>query len=156
MIEAELNRQFTNERANAAAYEAVADSMRLIALDGAAHWFEVQAGEEEVHARMIAEYLVSVNAAPVYDALPAAPGVQSLGDALAATAALEFKTTAAIHTLYHEAVLQEDLRAAEFLPWFVTEQREEERAVRDLLQEYRRCEGNWAAVVLLDKKMGKR
>ena len=130
----ELNAHIANEYAASQQYVAIAvyyDQETLPQL--AAHFYR-QAVEERNHAMMLVQYLLDADLAVT---IPAVVGPQTeFGDAVAPVAlalAQEKQVTAQISRLASLAREENDLVGAQFLDWFLKEQREEVSSMSDLL-----------------------
>ena len=136
----ELNGHIANEYAASQQYVAIAvyyDQETLPQL--AAHFYR-QAVEERNHAHMIVQYLLDADL-PV--TVPAVPGPQTtFPDAVAPVKLAleqEKQVTAQISRLAGLAREENDLVGAQFLDWFLKEQREEVSSMSDLLAIERRA-----------------
>jgi ferritin len=130
----DLNAHVANEYAASQQYVAIAvyyDRETLPAL--AAHFYR-QAVEERNHAHMIVQYLLDADL-PV--SIPAVAEPQnSFSDAVAPVKLAleqEKQVTAQISRLAALAREEEDLVGAQFLDWFLKEQREEVASMSELL-----------------------
>jgi ferritin len=130
----DLNAHVANEYAASQQYVAIAvyyDQETLPAL--AAHFYR-QAVEERNHAHMIVQYLLDADL-PV--SIPAVAEPQnSFSDAVAPVKLAleqEKQVTAQISRLAALAREEEDLVGAQFLDWFLKEQREEVASMSELL-----------------------
>jgi ferritin len=129
-----LNEQVANEFGASQQYVAIAvyyDTETLPQL--AAHFYR-QAVEERNHAMMLVQYLLDADL-PVKVPAVAAPRTE-FGDAVSPVAlALEQERTVTdqISRLAALAREEEDLVGAQFLDWFLKEQREEVSSMSDLL-----------------------
>jgi len=129
-----LNEQVANEFGASQQYVAIAvyyDTETLPQL--AAHFYR-QAVEERNHAMMLVQYLLDADL-PVKIPAVAAPRTE-FGDAVSPVAlALEQERTVTdqISRLAALAREEEDLVGAQFLDWFLKEQREEVSSMSDLL-----------------------
>jgi bacterioferritin B len=130
-----LNQQVAKEFAASQQYAAIAvyyDSETLPQL--AAHFYR-QALEERNHAMMLVQYLLDADLPAV---IPAVDGPQTdFADAVAPVAlALEQEKTVTeqISDLAKLAREEDELVGAQFLDWFLKEQREEVSSMSDLLK----------------------
>jgi ferritin len=135
-----LNNHIANEFAASQQYIAIAawyDDQTLPQL--AAHFYR-QAVEERNHAMMIVQYLLDA------DAKVTIPGVDAprleFGDYLEPVQLAldqEREVTRLITELAHLAREEGDLVGEQFLAWFLTEQREEEASMADLVRTVERA-----------------
>lgn len=126
----------TFERQNCAAYDALSARADAINWPGLAKWLAKAAGEEREHAAKIAGYLVDKNATPEYAALDSASAPQSDDHADFFKAALvrETLTDETIKEIYQMACEQGEYDAAQFMLWFLEEQRRSIRTITDYLK----------------------
>jgi bacterioferritin B len=130
-----LNQQVANEFAASQQYVAIAvyyDSETLPQLAG--HFYR-QALEERNHAMMLVQYLLDADLPAV---IPAVEGPQTdFADAVAPVALAlgqEKRVTEQISQLAKLARDEDELVGAQFLDWFLKEQREEVSSMSDLLK----------------------
>jgi bacterioferritin B len=130
-----LNQQVANEFAASQQYVAIAvyyDSETLPQL--AAHFYR-QALEERNHAMMLVQYLLDADLRAL---IPAVEGPQKdFPDAVAPVALAleqEKRVTEQISQLAKLAREEDELVGAQFLDWFLKEQREEVSSMTDLLK----------------------
>ena len=135
-----LNSHIANEFAASQQYVAIAawyDDQTLPQL--AAHFYR-QAVEERNHAMMIVQYLLDA------DATVTIPGVKapkvsfdSYLEPVQLALEQEREVTRMITDLAHLAREEGDLVGEQFLAWFLTEQREEEASMADLVRTVERA-----------------
>jgi ferritin len=130
----QLNAHIANEYAASQQYVAIAVYYDRETLPGLAAHFYRQAVEERNHAHMIVQYLLDADQ-PV--SIPAVEKPQTeFEDAVAPVAlalAQERQVTEQISRLAALARKEEELVGAQFLDWFLKEQREEVASMSDLL-----------------------
>ena len=124
---------------------------------GAANWFSVQFQEEQAHARILIDHVISrggkVTLAPI--AVVKTQWASLLGS-FKDTLAHERKVTAMIHNLCDMAAAEKDYAASNLLVWFVSEQVEEEENAQELIDALEKIDGNSAASYLFDKELAAR
>ena len=129
-----VNEQIANEFAASQQYVAIAVHYDAETLPQLASHFYRQAVEERNHAMMLVQYLLDADL-PVQ--IPAIEGPRTeFGDAVSPVAlALEQERTVTeqISRLAALAREENDLVGAQFLDWFLKEQREEVSSMSDLL-----------------------
>jgi ferritin len=150
-----INEQFTQERQNAVAYEALSWALISASWDGFGEWMRHAAHDERKHAAILADHLIDRNAIVIIDNLQA---VQS-GDAKNPTMAfgealrLEVANTEALRTLYFLCEGEEDPQACVMLQPLLDEQTKSERELKDIITQLQACDANgW---IVLDHRMGK-
>lgn len=152
-----IQSQVNWELYSAYAYYAVAEFYRHKGLDGFHKFFEKQAQEEIEHAEKFSEYLQDNDVAvSLKDIKVLNKKFDTLRDPLLFFVEHEKEVTALIHTIYREARAEDDLATLNFLEWFISEQREEEKSSKDLLDKYDNfAKDNVLALYTLDKELGK-
>lgn len=152
-----MNSQITMEFRAAYLYLAMSAWFDGQKLPGFAHWMRVQAKEELVHGEKFIDHLLdrggSIELGTV-EAPPAAFG--SVREAIEAVAAHEAKVSAAIHGIYDTALSSGDHASRPLLNWFVEEQIEEEKIVRDLIDRLDLAGDDRAALIAIDQELGRR
>ena len=152
-----LNDQINKELYSAYLYLDMANYVGDLGLDGFAHWYELQAGEERDHALKIRKYLIENDEKVVLEAI-AKPDKIFDGALSVLEAGYEHEqyVTSLIHDIYDVAIDAKDWRTAQFLDWFVKEQLEEEESARDLITKYKLFANDGAGLYELNKELGKR
>jgi ferritin len=156
MLEA-LNEQINAELYSAYLYQAMAAQFEADNLKGFAHWMDVQAKEEQNHARKIYEFLVDRGGRVALKAI-AAPPVEwkSPLQIFEESYAHEQKVTGLIHNLVDLARAEKDHAAEVFLAWFVTEQVEEEANASEIVERLKLLKDHAQGLFMLDAHLGKR
>jgi bacterioferritin B len=130
-----MNDQIAREYAAAHQYVAIGAFYDVGTFPNLARFFHEQAEEEREHAMKIVNFLIESGSAPKLAEIPAPRG--QFDDHVAPIrAALEQEqaNTVAIHELFDIARETRDRASEAFLHWFVTEQVEEESAMKSLLE----------------------
>lgn len=70
--------------------------------------------------------------------------------------AQEKRVTALIHLLYENAGSKRDYAAQVMLQWFITEQVEEEKSIRSIVERLRKADMDFAAVLIIDRELAGR
>lgn len=152
-----LNDQMGLEFTSGYLYLGFAARLESLALPGAAHWYKVQAEEELAHGMRIFDHLVLRGAEPELSTLSAPQDIpESFEEIAEAGYRHERYITESIEDLLFRTSEEGDPATAQFLQWFVTEQTEEERNARGIIDALSRTEGCSAALMLLDERMGGR
>jgi ferritin len=151
-----LNDQINHELASAYIYLSMSAYFESENLPGFAAWMRRQATEEAGHAMKIFDFIndrdgrVSLKAVaqpPADFRSPLAAFEQSL--------AQERKISALIHKLYAMAAREDDYATQAMLQWFVTEQVEEEKSVKLIVEQLKRIGPSTSAIFFLDRHVGK-
>ena len=123
-VTAAVNAQIGREQTAHLSYMALATWCDLAGFEGAAAFYRHSAAEEIEHRDKFIDYLASLDARPF---IPAVPQVDINPGSLQHTAelalALERSVTVAISQLYALAIDARDYMTAQFLLWFIDEQR---------------------------------
>ena len=156
-VEDAMNEQINNELYSAYQYLSMAAYCESENLPGFAQWMRSQAQEETVHAMKFYDFVLERNGRVALQAVDAPLG--EFGSPLEVfEKALEHeqKVTAMINNLYGLAARENDYASQTFLQWFVTEQVEEEKNVRDVLETLNMVGDESEALFLLDRELGGR
>ena len=122
-----------------------------------AKWFEVQFREEQDHAKIMYNYVVSRGAKVTLSPIDAVPTEwTSLLDVFESTLAHERKVTALINDLYALTTAENDYATQSMLKWFVDEQVEEEENAQNIIDNLRMIQGNGYGLYMLDKELAAR
>jgi ferritin len=155
-VESALNAQINHELASAYLYLSMAAHFEAANLPGSAKWMRRQAKEEQAHAMKIFDFVTDRDGRVRLQAL-AQPPVE-FGSTIAVweqTLAHEQKVSGLIHALYALAVELKDYPTQALMQWFVTEQVEEEKTARNILEQVRKIGETSSAIFFLDRHLGK-
>lgn len=152
-----MNDQIRQEFESAYLYLSMAAWMEDQTLPGFAAWLRQQAREEASHALRIYNHLIDRSARVRLQPL-AGPMVdfKSPLDVFENVKKHEVLVTKSINDLYGLAVSDKDYASQVFLEWFISEQVEEEKQSSHVLDSVRRVGDNQAALVMLDRELGRR
>ena len=131
--------------------------MLFRSLKGVANWFYIQFREEQDHARIFMNYLLSrdceVKLAPIAEVRTAwSSPLEMFRDTLEH----EKKVTAMINNLAAIAAEDKDFASSNMLVWFIDEQVEEEENARGMIAACEAVEGNKFGLYMLDKELAAR
>ena len=155
-IETLLNEQIQHELASAYLYLGMSAYFEASNLPGSAKWMRRQAREEVTHAMKIFDHVGDRDGRVKLGAL-SAPSIEykSPVEVWERTLAHEQKVTGLIHQLVGAAQDAKDHATRAMLDWFVTEQVEEEKTARTILEEAKRIGVSSSAIYFLDRHLGK-
>ena len=155
-IESALNDQINHELASAYVYLSMAAYFEAGNLPGSAKWMRRQAREEQAHAMKIFDYVNDRDGRVRLRAV-AQPPVEfgSTIEVWEQALAHEQKVSGLIHALYALATEAKDYATQALMQWFVTEQVEEEKTARTILDQVRRIGTASSAIFFLDRHLGK-
>jgi len=152
-----LNHQINQELYSEYVYLAVSAYCQTLGLQGFAHWYSVQSGEERTHAMKIYNFILDRNGKVKLQAIEA-PGSEFGTPVQVAQKALEHeqRVTGQIDKLYELAVKEGDYPAQVMLQWFISEQVEEEKNASILVDQLKMVGDDRSALLMLDMELGKR
>lgn len=156
-IEDAINAQINAELWSAYLYLSMAMQFEANGNAGIANWFRIQFKEEQAHAEIFINYLVSRGGRVLLKPIDAVPTEwASPLDAYEATLAHEEKVTSLINNLYALAEAEHDYATRGKLDWFVAEQVEEEETAKGLIDRLRLIGDNGLALYMLDQELAQR
>lgn len=152
-----LNAQINAELWSAYLYLSMSLDAESKGLKGVANWFHIQFREEQDHARIFMNYVLSrdaeVKLAPIAEVRTEwSSPLEMFRDTLAH----EKKVTAMIENLAAIAAEDKDFASSNKLVWFIDEQIEEEENARGMIQSFEAVEGNKFGLYMLDKELAAR
>ncbi len=152
-----LNAQINAELWSAYLYLSMSMDAEAKGLKGVANWFYIQFREEQDHARILMNYLLSrdcdVKLAPIAEVRTAwSSPLEMFRDTLEH----EKKVTAMINNLAAIAAEDKDFASSNMLVWFIDEQVEEEENARGMIAACEAVEGNKFGLYMLDKELAAR
>ena len=152
-----LNAQINAEFWSAYLYLSMSMDAEAKGMKGLANWFYIQFQEEQAHARIFMNYVLSrdaeVKLAPIAEVRTSWDSALQMFEE---TLAHEKKVTAMIHNLAAIAAEDKDYASSNMLVWFTDEQIEEEENARGMIAAYEAVEGNKFGVYMLDKELAAR
>ena len=152
-----LNAQINAELWSAYLYLSMSMDAEAKGLKGVANWFYIQFQEEQDHARIFMNYILSRDAEVTFR--PIAEVRTSWASPLEMfrdTLEHEKKVTALINDLAAIAAEDKDYASSNMLVWFVDEQVEEEESARGMITACEAVEGNKFGMYMLDKELAAR
>lgn len=152
-----LNEQIRRELYAAYLYLSMMNYFEAEGLPGFAHWMRFQAREELAHAMKIVDFVNDAGGRVELGAIDQPP-VDFDSPAAVMRQALEHErhVTADINGLYELAADQADYAAQVMLQWFVTEQVEEEKVAKELVDQLELAGDSGGALLVLDQKLARR
>lgn len=152
-----LNAQINAEMWSAYLYLSMSVDAEAKGLKGVANWFYVQFQEEQDHARILMNYILSrdaeVRLQPIAEVRTSwSSPLEMFRDTLEH----EQKVTAMINNLAAIAAEDKDYASSNMLVWFVDEQVEEEESAREMIGACEAVEGNKFGLYMLDKELAAR
>lgn len=151
-----LNAQLGRELYSANLYRQMAAWCDHQGLAGSAAFLDAQAADEDDHFRRLYRYLRETGSRALVPAVPAPPGAWAdLAAVFHDALAHEQGITAAINALYKAAFDAGDFATVTFLQWFTSEQHEEERLLRTVLDKLRIIGADAKGLYWIDREIGK-
>ena len=152
-----LNAQINAEMWSAYLYLSMSVDAEAKGLKGVANWFYDQFHEEQDHARILMNYILSrdaeVRLQPIAEVRTSWDSpLEMFRDMLEH----EQKVTAMINNLAAIAAGDKDYASSNMLVWFIDEQVEEEESAREMIGACEAVEGNKFGLYMLDKELAAR
>ncbi len=152
-----LNAQVNKEFYSAYLYLGISKYYTKINLPGFAAWYRVQAREEQEHAMKIYDYLLDNDEDVSLDQIGRVEvEINSPIDAAKEADKHEHYITGEIVKIMDAAVEAKDYRTQLFLNWFISEQAEEERNSKDMVDRIELVGNDNKSLYLLDREVGSR
>lgn len=152
-----LNEQINNEMSSSYVYLAMAGWFERTPYAGFAQWMFAQSREETMHALKFYQYLVDRDAKVELQPIEKPKmDYKSVMDAFQHSLKQEEKVTQQINDLYEVAEQVKDHASKNLLLWFLNEQMEEEKTVRDMLDRLKLAGDDPASLLVLDREAGSR
>ncbi len=152
-----LNAQINAEMWSAYLYLSMSVDAEAKGLKGVANWFFIQFREEQDHARILMNYILSRDAQVVLHPIAEVrTSWKTPLEMFCDTLVHEQKVTAMINNLASIAADDKDFASSNMIVWFVDEQVEEEENARDMIAAFEAVEGNKFGLYTLDKELATR
>ena len=152
-----LNAQINAEMWSAYLYLSMSVDAEAKGLKGVANWFYVQFQEEQDHARILMNYILSRDAeVRLQPFAEVRTSWDSPLEMFRDTLEHEQKVTAMINNLAAIAAGDKDYASSNMLVWFIDEQVEEEESAREMIGACEAVEGNKFGLYMLDKELAAR
>lgn len=156
-IEDAINAQINAEMWSAYLYLSMAAYCHSTGKPGMANWFEIQFKEEQDHAKIFFNYIVSRGGKVELKAIDAVPTEwNGILDVFESTLEHEQKVTALINNIYAIAVEENDFATQSKLKWFIDEQVEEEETAQTIIDNVKMINDNGYGLYMLDKELAAR
>lgn len=156
-IEEALNAQINAEMWSAYLYLSMAAYCHSQGNPGMGKWFEVQFQEEQDHAKIFFNYVISRGGNVVLKPIEAVPTTwNSVLEVFESTLEHEQKVTALINNLFAITAVENDYATQSMLKWFIDEQVEEEETAQNIIDNLKMIKDNGYGLYMLDKELGAR
>lgn len=152
-----INQQVTNEFSASFSYLAMAAWCEHHNFTGAGAWLRAQSAEEHTHGMRLYNFVLARNHQVKLMGIPApASEFSSLGDVFERALAQEQTVSKQIDSLYELAFKEKIFAAMAELQWFITEQVEEEKTVREIVAKLKMVSHDPASLLDFDRELGAR
>ncbi len=153
----EMNNQIKYEFFSAYLYLSMAAHCESMNLPGFGKWMRVQAREELGHGMKFFEYIHDAGEQVVLQEIEQPPAkFESPFKIFEHTLEHEKKVTARIEHIYALALQEKDYASQVFLQWFLTEQVEEEKNAKQILETLDMVGESGSGLIMLDHQLGQR
>ena len=152
-----INQQVSNEFSASFSYLSMAGWCEHHNFMGAASWLRLQSAEEHAHGMRLFNFLLARNHSVKLLGIQA-PRAEfaSLVEVFEQALAQEQSVSGQIDRLYELAFSEKVFAAMAELQWFITEQVEEEKTVREIVAKLRMVGHDPASVLDIDRELGAR
>lgn len=152
-----FNEQINNEMSSSYVYLAMAAWFEQTPYSGFASWMFNQSREETMHALKFYQYLVDRDAKVELQPIPKPKAVfKSPIDVFEHSLKQEQLVTQQINELFEVAEQVKDHASKNLLLWFLNEQMEEEKIVREMLDRLKLAGNDPASLLVLDREAASR
>ncbi|MCK9204783.1 MAG: ferritin [Bacteroidales bacterium] len=152
-IEKAINEQIKREEHSSRIYLAMASWAERNGFPGAAGWLYVQTEEERIHMLKLVHYLNDRGGMAIIPALDAPTSkFQSLVDVFQQVLKHEEYISASINELYAVCIGEKDFTSANYIQWYITEQIEEEKTIRNILDQINLAGPEKGGLFMMDKE----
>ena len=156
-LEKALNEQLNMELQSAYIYQSMAAYFEGANFKGFAKWMDLQATEEQEHARKIYDYIFSMGGTVTLTAIDAPKSSwKTPMDVLKETLGHEQMVTKRIYDMVNLAAKEGDLASASYLDWFVKEQVEEEASANEIIAVLKKVGDSQVGLYTLDRHLNAR
>lgn len=151
-----LNSQILYESYASNFYLALAYWCDCQGLKGCKSFFMRQSDEERVHMLKIYEYMSEMGVHPVTPSIEQPPQeYDKIQDVFQKVFEQERKVTMAIHEIVRVSTLENDYSTLNFMQWYISEQREEEAVIRDIIDKIKVIGEGGQSLYYIDKEVEK-
>jgi ferritin len=157
VLQDSLNEQIKNEFYSAHVYLSMSSWFEDKGLPGFAKWMRVQYGEELEHGLKIFDFINDRDGRAHVLGFDAPPSDwKSPLDVFESSYAHEQKVTAMINALYAQAQKEPDYATLVLMQWFISEQVEEEKSAKLIVDQLKLAGDSGSAILILDRELGAR
>lgn len=152
-----INQQIANEFGASFSYLSMAAWCEHHNFTGAGQWFRVQSQEEHTHAMRLFNFVLARNHQVRLSSIERPVSeFASLLEVFETAQAQEQGVSRQIDALYQLAFEEKVFAAMAELQWFITEQVEEEKSVREIVAKLRMVKDDPSSILDIDRELGGR
>jgi len=152
-----INQQIANEFGSSFSYLAMAAWCEHHNYTGAGQWFRLQSSEEHTHAMRLFNFALARNHQARLAAIEKPTSeFASLLEVFETAQTQEQNVSRQIDALYQLAFEEKVFAAMAELQWFITEQVEEEKSVREIVAKLRMVKDDPSSILDIDRELGAR
>jgi ferritin len=152
-----INKQIAAEFAASFSYLAMAAWCEHHKFMGAGRWLRLQSAEEHGHAMRLFDFVLARNHAVHLGAIAEPKSAfDSVVDVFERALSQEQDVSRNIDSLYEMAFAEKVFAAMAELQWFITEQVEEEKSIREIVAKFHMVKDDPASVLDIDRELGGR
>lgn len=156
-VEDALNAQINAEFWSAYLYLSMSSYLAHAGYPGFANWYSVQFQEEQAHAQIMVNYVLSRGGRVLLKPIAEVKTEwESPLNCFEETLLHENNVTAMINDLYTVTLEEKDFATQSMLKWFIDEQVEEEKNAQDIIDNLRMIKDNGYGIYMIDKELGAR
>ena len=157
VVQKALNDQINMEFRSSYSYLAMSSFCAIHNFPGCASWLQIQSEEENDHAMRLRAFLLDRNCPLVLQPIEA-PSAKytTIPEVFAAALQSEIAVSQSIDNLYELAHKEKAFAALVELQWFISEQVEEEKTVREIAAKFEMLKDDPSGLIDLDGDLGAR
>jgi ferritin len=156
-VQAAINRQINSELMASYSYLAMSAWCVRQNFTGAARWLRLQSQEEYGHAMRLFDFMLAKDAVPVLSSLGDPKGTfKSVVDVFKTAYTQEQSVSRQINALYELAFKEKAYDTAVQMQWFVNEQVEEEKSMREIVAKLEMVGDDAPSILEIDRELGAR
>ena len=157
VVQDALNKQINMEFSSSYSYLAMSAYCELNNFIGSANWMKIQSQEEHSHAMKLYNFLIARECPVKFAAISEQRSeFESLPHVFQQALKQEHAVTESIDALYELALQEKAFAALVELQWFITEQVEEEKTIREIVAKFEMVKDDPSALLDLDRELGTR
>ena len=157
VVQDALNKQINMEFSSSYSYLAMSAYCELNNFVGSANWMKIQSQEEHAHAMKLYNFLIARGCPIKLAEIPEQRSkFESLAHVFQQSLKQEQAVSESIDALYELAHREKAFATLVELQWFITEQVEEEKTIREIVAKFDMVKDDSSALLELDRELGTR